>query len=210
MSKTRRFRPVVAEPLEERLVLDAAGLAVAPVNVAALDTSGRRGNLAKAVSDQVNVAFDSFSRDYLQAQGAYTSPNPNPNPSDPQGVAARTYFRDYVVQRLSLLSQQLTRVFTQLPGGLNRIPGSTFGGGSTLVLTSFLRTRITGNDAESLSTALARPTRGAAELPLGAALQGTAATLYTSQALTAIDSTRTATLNATNFLLHHTFKNGHR
>jgi hypothetical protein len=197
MSERHRFRPVVPESLERRVVLDR-GARIAPVAIAPLDVSGRRRDLAQAAADQVNQAFDAFTRDYLQAQGAYFAADPGQAPS-----AAR-FFRSFIVQRLNLLGQQLTRTFTQLPGSLNRLPNAAPGG--SIVLQSFLRTRITGNSPDSLRVALAGPNN-----PIPPVMtSGTTATLYTSQAISAIETARTSTQNGVGFLLNRTFKNGHR
>ena len=182
-----------------------AAASIAPVSVATVDNSGRAGNFARAVSDQVNQSFDAFTRDLLQVQGAYfasISPNASTN--------AKQLYSGYITQRLNLLSQQLTRVFVQLPGSLNRLKGSSFGGGGgSIVLQTFLRNRVTGNGASSLHRALVGTT-GRNTIPNSIPVGDLTATLYTSQVLAAIETSRTATLNSSNFLLNSTFKNGRK
>lgn len=201
MAQRRRFRPGLTETLEDRVVLSHA----ASISVARLNLSGRTGNLASSAVDQVNQAFDSFTKDYLQAEGTYLSLDL------PQSGNPEKYFRLYVVQRLNLLAEQLTHTFTYLPNSLNRIPSSSGPGGSP-VLQVFLRRQITGGSSSSLLRALVGTGQNANNLPIPAVgtMKGTAATLYTAQSLSAIDATRAATLNAVGYLLNNTFKNGHR
>ena len=111
----------------------------------------------------------------------------------------------YVRQRVEQLSGQLTRIMSHLPGSLNRLPPS-FSGGGSIVLDSFLRTRINGNGRASLMTALVGP-RSPAIPPTPAS--GPSATIYTDQAISAIETARTATLLGASFLLNKTFKHIH-
>jgi len=199
MSQRHRFRPGHADLLEDRVVLSR----VAPIAVAKLNVSARTGNIASAAVDQVNLAFDSFTKDYLQAEGLYLSLKSNDG-GDPE-----RYFRLSVVQRLNVLSQQLTHTFTYLPNSLNRV--SSAGPSGSAVLQVFLRKQITGNGSESLLRALVGVQNQAnPPIPAVGTMTGDSATLYTTQSLSAIDASRAATLNAVNFLLHNTFKNGHR
>lgn len=206
----RRFRPDAIGPLEDRVVLSrAAGFApvgIAPVQVAPVDVSGRGTSLVRAVNDAINVAFESFKRDYLESQAAYFASNVSITGAN----QAQQLFRSFITQRLNLLNQELTRIFVQVPGGLNRISSSQ---GNSLVVQSFLRNRINGPGQLSLERALiGRPTPNGTGgvIPLVGTVSGSGITLYTNQALAAIDSARAATINATSFLLNDTFKNGHR
>jgi hypothetical protein len=193
----RPFRPGTPDGLEERLALSRAGL-VAPIAVNKLNLSGRStADLQAQAVDQINQSFNSFTTDYLQAQGAYFSTAANSG-SEP-------YFRGFIAQRIELLAQQLTRIFVQIPGGTTRLPVGNPGG--SIVLQAYLRSHITGTGAGTLHTALLG---SAAPIPNPGVLSGGAATLYTDQALFAIETARTATLNAVGFLLRHTFHNGRR
>jgi hypothetical protein len=201
MKRDHHFRPVVAELLEPR-VLPSHGARIQPATVSPVNASARAvpvGGLAHAVVDQVNQEFDSFTNDYLQAQGAYFATDSS---NATNAANAERFFRSYIEQRLNLLAQQLIRTFTQLPGSLNRLPGAPPGG--SYVLQVFLRDKINGTTAGSLRTALA----GNKVIPAPGTVTGGAATLYTEQALGAIETARAATLNASTFLLRHTFQNG--
>lgn len=202
MRRDCRFRPEVREVLEQRLVLSPA-VEVLPVTGGSVNVSARAvpvGGLAHAIVEQVNQLFDSFKNDYLQAQGAYFSSGTS------AGTSASQFFFRFIVQRLNLLSEQLTRSFTQLPGSLTRIHGARLGG--SFVLQVFLRTRITGMSSDSLRIALAGASPRSGVIPPLGSVSGGAATLYTDEALTAIETARAATLNATSFLIRGTFKNG--
>lgn len=197
VKQRHRFRPTILEMLENRMVL-SHGVSFAPVAVNHLNLSGRRGVTLSQVSiDETNQFFDSFTRDYLQVQGAYFATDATMAPT------ARGTFREYVVQRVNLLAEQLTRTFALLPGSLNRLPPSS---GSTTVLASFLQTRINGATSTSLRTSLIGGPRSGA-IPI-TPISGPAATLFTYQAISAIETARTATMNSASFLIHHTFVNG--
>jgi hypothetical protein len=147
----------------------------------------------------VNQAFDSFTQDYLRAQATYVSSSGATvgNTATPQFQA----FVNYIDQRVRLLDQQLVAAFGSVPGGLNVVSSGPFGGGS-LVVQSFLRRQISGTTPVTLLTAL----RG--NVPSSSDPQ--TVTLYTLNATTAINTARDATLNAIQFLTHHTFHNGHK
>src|SRR3954470_23336619 len=92
------FRPVVAELLEPRVVL-SHGARILPASVAPVNVSTRAipvGGLAHAAVDQVNQEFDSFTNDYLQAQGAYFSTDSS---NATNAANATRFFRSYIVQR---------------------------------------------------------------------------------------------------------------
>jgi len=176
------------------LVLNGGGL-IAPVAAGQLTITARTG-ATQAVVDQVNLAFDSFKTDYLQAQGAYLANSSAPN--------APTAFNNYVTQRVELLAAQLTRIFAHVPGSLDRLQTSTPGG--PIVLQSFLRTRINGFGRASLLVSLVgRRGVGTGALP-PQGTTGTTATLYTDQAITAIETARATSLNSVGFLYSRSFQ----
>jgi hypothetical protein len=141
------------------------------------------------------VAFDSFTTDYLQAQGAYLAIN---------NVQAHAAFSHYVAQRVKLLAAQLTRIFVHVPGSLNRTRPSRSPGGP-VVIQSFLRTYINGPAPTTLIVSLQGARAGVGAIP-PPGTTGTTATLYTDQALSAIETSRTVTLNNVGFLVSHTFQ----
>jgi len=194
MRERHRFQPEVLQGLETRVVLSGGGL-ITPVTVGQL-TITARNDATHAVVDQVNQAFDSFTTDYLQAQGTYLANSTATN--------AQTAFHDYVTQRIELLATQLTRIFAHVPGSLNPLQTSTPGG--PVVLQSFLRTRINGLGRSSLLMSLVgRRGLGNGALP-PPGTTGTTATLYTDQAISAIETARTASLNSVGFLYSHSFQ----
>jgi hypothetical protein len=195
MRKRHRFCPAATEDLETRVVLSELA-SITPVKVARLTTSTHH-NPAQAVVNQVNLAFESFSSDYLQAEGTYLA-NTNDN-----SLAA---FKNYVPQRVALLASQLTLIFAHVPGSLKLSQTATSGG--PVVLQVFLRTRIDGDARTSLLNALVGPggNRGAIP-PLGTT--GTTATLYTDLAISAIETAQNATQNSVVFLYARSFQNHH-
>jgi hypothetical protein len=194
MKGRHRFRPAFLQDLEPRVVL-SGGAQISPAPVGKL-TINARSTITHQVVDQINVAFDSFTTDYLQAQGAYLHDSTAPH--------ATTAFANYVNQRVELLAAQLTRIFAHVPGSLNRLQTSTPGG--PVVLQSFLRTRINGLGRTSLLVSLnGRRGVGSSALP-PAGTTGTTATLYTDQAISAIETARTASINSAAFLFSHSFQ----
>ncbi len=67
MREQRRFRPDSPEGLEARVALSLGG-AIAPVAVGKHSVS-TRADQNQAIVAAVNQTFDSFTTDYLQAQG---------------------------------------------------------------------------------------------------------------------------------------------
>jgi hypothetical protein len=192
MRERHRFRPSTVEGLEMRAVLSGGSL-IMPAATGKLTISART-NPTLQVADQVNQTFDSFETDYLQAQGAYLANGTS---------TAEVAFRKYVSQRVELLATQLTRIFAHVPGALSRSQTSSPGG--PVVVQSFLRTRINGLASTNLIVALlGRRNIGGAVPPAGTS--GTTATLYTDQAISAIETARTATLNSVGFLFSRSFK----
>jgi hypothetical protein len=170
---------------------------VQPVKVKLVPTQQTETGAALRASTEVNQAFDSFTQDYLQAQATYLA-----FPTSSQGT-----FKNYITQRVALLSQQLVADFTPLPNSLNRLPSSGFGSGGSIVMQSFLR-RVIGTSGSSSSTPNLRSNL-VDNIP-AVGLSGPQATLVTLNATTAIETARAATLNSVNFLTRHTFHNGHK
>jgi hypothetical protein len=207
MKDRHRFQPALAG-LESRLVLSRLAT-ISPVSPAKLAIAAHK-NAAQAVVDQVNQAFDSFTTDYLQAQGAYfEAPN----------VGARNAFKNFVTQRTDLLAAQLTRIFAHVPGSLNKLETASSGG--PVVVQQFLRTRINGNARTSLVRSLEGGSGNPSAIPpalkqptvttnTGQAIAPTytgqaVATIYTDQAISAIETARTASLNSLGFLYGKSF-----
>jgi len=144
----------------------------------------------------VNASFNEFTANYLQAQGAYLS----------SGTAAdATAFKAYTVQGVQLLSQELTRTMSRLPGSMVYIKDASqrsSHGGSSVVLQAILYSRISGGTGSLLST-LNSTAVVPATPPTGAS-----ATIYTLTATNAIQSARVAMINSVKFLVNHTFNNG--
>ncbi len=198
MRERRRFLPIDLEPLECRVVLSRASL-VSPISVAPLDVSGRKTSRTALTIDQINQTFNSFTDDFLRAQGAYFA-------STASATDSKTLFRDFIKQRLNLLSQQLTRTFIQLPGSTTKLANPT--AQQAIVVQAFLRGRITSNSANSLNRALAGTNTANSPIPPDPTqVAGSSVTLYTYQATSAIETARTATLNAAGYLINGTFKN---
>jgi hypothetical protein len=182
------------EALESRVVLSRVA-SIAPISVAKLNVR-HHINATQDVVNAVNQSFDSFTTDYLQAQGAYLAA-----PSS----GSHTAFRSFVVQRVDLLAAQLTRIFAHVPGSLNRLQTSSSGG--PVVIQAFLRSRINGNSSRTLLTALTGPGGAIPPLRMAAATAtiDTTATIYTDQAISAIETARALTINSVGFLYGQAF-----
>ncbi len=74
MKERRRFRPTTVDWLETRVVLNASAH-IAPVSPGHVTTNARNA-ATQAVVNNVNLSFDSFTTDYLQAQGTYFAAGP--------------------------------------------------------------------------------------------------------------------------------------
>jgi len=192
MSERHRFRPATVEGLETRVVLNRSAL-IAPVISNHLKNSARISS-TQAVVNQVNLTFDSFTSDYLQAQGVYLANST---------AEAHIAFKQYVDQRVELLAAQLTRIFAHVPGSLNRSQTSTPGG--PVIVQTFLKTRIDGVSRTSLLESLEGRSSGAGAIP-PKGTTGTTATLYTDQAISAIETAQTSTINSVAFLYSHSFQ----
>jgi hypothetical protein len=192
MREQRRFRPEALEGLEPRVVL-SQGAVIAPVPVSK-PTVTPRANQNQIIVTAVNQAFDSFSTDYLQAQGAYVASG-----TSQQAHAALTH---YVAQRVKLLAAQLTQIFAHVPGSLN--PSRTASPGGPVVVQNFLRSYINGPAPTTLLEALEGRRSGTGAIP-PPGTTGTTSTLYTDQALSAIATARTVSINSVGFLVSHSF-----
>jgi hypothetical protein len=198
MKDRRRFRPVMGDRLERRLALRHGG-PITPALIGTLSPTPRASGPAGRVAAQANQAFDSFTQDYSQAQGAYLS----------SGTASGA-FEAFTTQRVNLLAQQLTRIFARLPGSFAQIKNThqrSVSGNSTVVFQAFLFKKINGNGGgnDSLLQTLNSPS-----VVPPAGTKGAAATLYTLTATNAIQSARIATINAVKYIANDTFKNsGH-
>lgn len=195
MARKRRFRPGSFETLEPREVMSAAGR-IAPVVIRPLDQSGRRADATATAIALVNQSFSTFTRDYLQAQGAFLA--------TPRSGDDRQIFQMFIRQRTNLLATELTRTLARVPGSLQTLSGSARNQtGSRVVLQAFLRARIDGPGRNSLLGNLGNNRF----VMLASQANNQSATLVTYQALTAIETARTNTLNAVTFLVNKTFHN---
>lgn len=202
--KDRRFRGEFLERLESRLAL-ASGLKPAATLVAGLAANSPRRGPSPKISDQIDAAFDSFLRDYLEAQAAYLASGTD--------TAITEVFKEFVTQRVNLLSQELTMTMSRLPGSLNRLKGKmrTNNANSDIVLQAFLRRQITGGvgtmDGDGTGSLLMSLTSSQALPPPGTS--GSAATLYTLTATNAIEAARSSAVNAAKFLVNGNFQSSH-
>ncbi len=199
MRERHRFRPASWDRLEARVALTHGG-PISPALIGTLSPNPRAsGTTGRAVA-QVNAAFDQFTANYLQAQGAYLS----------SGAAADSTaaFKAYTSQSVQLLSQELTRTFARLPGSLVYIKDASqrsSHGGSSVVLQAILFSRINGGTGSgSLLDTLNSSAVVPATPPTGAS-----ATLYTLTATNAIQTARVSMINAVRYLVNHTFNNAH-
>jgi hypothetical protein len=188
----RQFRPTAGELLECRLALTYGG-PLAPALIGTLSRNPRASGRTGRVVAQINDAFDRFTRDYMQAQGAYLSSG-----------AATSAFTTFTTQRVNLLAQELTRIFARLPGSFARIQNANQRSmtNSSIVFQAFLRRNINGAPASSLGKIL---TSSDVVPPQGTT--GAGATLYTLTATNAIGAAQTATINAAKFVASGTFAN---
>jgi hypothetical protein len=199
MKKERhRFRPDGPDPLERRLALTHGG-PVAPALIGTLSPNPQASGRSGRVVAQINAAFDQFANDYLQAQGAYLT-----------SAAPQSTFVTFTTQRVNLLAQELTRIFARLPGSFHKIETASMRSAtSNVVLQPFLRRNITGtgNDPDSGSQSLLKTLTSSAVVPpeMPAKPTGAAATLYTLAATNAIQTARTASINAARFIANGTF-----
>lgn len=194
----RRFLPSCVDEyqLEARVVLSQGFAAPAAL---VLNPVRNRARVLRRSSpqDKVNLAFDRFTNDYLQAQQVYIS-------AATAGLAnADTTFKDYTTQRVNLLSQELVKALGRLPGATSKLkPNQRLNQPISTALQSFLFRKINGTTVQgatgsydniSLLTALT------AAVPSSSAtnpLPAPAATLFTLKAASAIQAARLNTTNA--------------
>jgi hypothetical protein len=201
MKDRHRFLPTGVEPLEPRAVPSHVSGLISPVAIHPVTVVHTPlPDLYTRVTTAVNQAFDSFTTDYLQAQGTYLATS----------LATPGPFQSFIRQRVSLLSEELVRAFAQVPGSFNQLP-TTFGGtGGSIVLQTFLRRQIgtprAGQPDGGPGTLLFSLLNNIPPITAGSSAS---VTLYTLDATTAIATARAATVNGVRFLVHHTFHNGH-
>jgi hypothetical protein len=198
MTERRRFRPAGWDCLESRVALTHGG-PISPGLIGTLSPNPRAGGPSTRIVAQVNASFNQFTANYLQAQGAYLS----------SGTAAdATAFKAFTTQAIGLLTQELTRTMSRLPGSLVYIKDAqqrSLHGGASIVLQAILYSRINGGAG---SGSLLDTLKSTAVVP-STPPTGASATLYTLTATNAIQSARTAMINSIKFLVMNTFNNGH-
>lgn len=203
MDRKHRLVPKLGDRLEPRVVL-SRGVSIAPIAVAPLNLSARVRALDTAAIQSVNETFDSFSRDYMTALGAYFGGKDQGDAVRP----AKDQFARFVIQRIDLLSQQLTQIFVQLPKATRPVAGGPRG---TIVLQSFLRSRINGTQPGTLRANLVGSNfNDNAQLMPAPGDSSSITSLYTARSLNAVETARAATINSAGFLLKGTFKHGGR
>jgi hypothetical protein len=173
------------------------GGTVSPGLIGTLSPNPRASGPSARIIAQVNASFNQFAENYAQAQGAYLSSG-----TDADSAA----FKAFTEQGVGLLSQELTRTFSRLPGSLVYIKNAAqrqAHGNSSIVLQAILFSRISGSNNSLLAT-LTSPSVIPPTPPSGAS-----ATLYTLTAANAIQSARVAMINSVKFLVNQTFHNGH-
>jgi hypothetical protein len=166
-----KYRPVLGNALERRLALNARAPMV-PALVGILHHQGLPARGSHGATAQINQAFDSFTKDYLQTEQTYLQTN-----------GTTDVFKTFTAQRVNTLAQDLTRILVHVPGSTSRAHGKP------PALQTFLENRITSAQTNgSLLQAL-----DAAIPPSGTT--GTTLDLYHATQLNAINAARTATTN---------------
>jgi hypothetical protein len=198
MRKRHKFEPVIGDSLESRLVLTHGGT-IAPGLIGTLSPNPRASGATGRDVAQVNAAFDLFTANYLQAQGAYLS----------SGTAAdSTAMKAFAGQAVAVLAQSLTRTLSRIPASLVYIKDAhqrTLDGNSSVVLQAILYKRIDGGSGSgSLLQTLSSTSVIPATPPTGAS-----ASLYTLTATNAIQAARLGMINAVKLLVINKFNNGH-
>lgn len=188
MRRRHRYQPHDWSQLESRLVLTHGG-PLAPTLIGTLSANPHAGGRLARVIAQVNAAFNQFTEDYTQAEGAYLSSG-----------TTQAAFKSFSAQRTNLLAQELTRIFGQLPGSFARLRKAT--PSISVVFQAFLNNRINGAPATSLRTIL-----NSAEVVPPQGTSGAGATLYVLSATSAIQSARVATINAARYIANGVFPN---
>lgn len=200
MRRAHRFRPTDLDTLEGRLLMTGNlakhTLASQIVGGATPGTPTNKGAVRR-IADTINQSFDNFTTDYLQAQSAYLTASS----ADSSAINAnKALFKSFIQQRISLLSQELVQELARVPGSLRRLTSSQRSqfGNSQVYLQAFLHTRINGPGRVSLQQLLTK------QINLVPTTQG-AGLLYTMSATNAIESARTATINAAGFVSNGNF-----
>lgn len=220
-SKSRRitrFQPDfvanrMAAELEPRIALSGGSIALGPTAATATHVASQNGitgrrvprsligaatrgvhfrdSLTTRVSDAIDREFDSFTADYLQAQGAYLASSTRDS---------KVIFRNVTRLRVNLLAQQLTQVMSRIPNTLARSKGA-----ASTPLQQFMVRRITAPPpADTLLGSLLDPDTIP---PIGTPAAD--ATLYTLAATNAIETARVATVNGAKFAAYGIFAKKH-
>ena len=187
-----RFKPEGCNTLERRLVLTTGG-SITPALLGTLSPTPTASGRPGRVANQINSAFDRFTNDYLQAQGAYLS-----------SAAPAATFTTFTTQRINLLSQELTRIFARVPGSFATIKSShqrSLANNSSVLLQAILYRNVAGANTSLQGTL----TSNAVVPPSGT--NGASATLYTLTATNSIQTARISMINATKYIATGTFKN---
>jgi hypothetical protein len=197
MRTRHKFQPVLTDALEARLVLTHGG-PIAPGLIGTLSPHpGKSGATGRDVA-QVNAAFDQFTANYLQAQGAYLS----------SGTSAdSTAMKAYATQSVQVLAQSLTRTLSRIPSSLIYIKDAhqrSLNGDMPTVLQGILFRKISGDTSSSLVQTLTSNSVIPTTPPTGAS-----ASLYTLTATNAIQAARLGMINAVKLLVINKFDNGH-
>ncbi len=199
MRMRRKFRPVVGDCLETRVVLTHGGT-IAPGLIGTLSPRPRASGAIGRDVAQVNAAFDTFTANYLQAQGVYLS----------SGTAAdSTAMNAFASQSVEVLAQSLTRTLSRIPASLVYIKDAhqrSLNGDSATVLGAILFKRINGNPTTTKS--LLQTLTSTSVLPTTPPT-GASASLYTLTATNAIQAARLSMINAVKLLVINRFDNGH-
>jgi hypothetical protein len=189
-AKSHRFRPEGLGPLERRLALTHGG-PITPALIGTLSRTPAASGPGGRVVAQTNAAFDRFSGDYFQAQGAYLSSG-----------AAQGTFVSFTDQRISLLAQELTRIFARLPGTFSYINSAHQRDmtGSDVLFQAILKRNINGTPPSSLKSKL-----DSNDVVPPPGTSGGGATLFSLTATNAIEAARTSMILAAKFIANGTF-----
>jgi hypothetical protein len=188
--------------LESRVALTHGG-PIAPGLIGTLSPNPQASGPSAREVAQITAAFNEFTAQYQQAQGAYLS----------SGTAAdSTAFTAFTNQSVHNLAQQLTRIFSRIRGSLVYIKDShqrSMDGGGPTVLQHILFARIDGIGTMAMPSSSLLATLTSDMVIPKTPPSGASATLYTLTAANAIQAANTAMINAVKFLRMNTFDNGH-
>ena len=210
MRRDRHFKPIGPDErrFESRVVMSGFGFSPTDATIARLETvaaqSPAQAQWANRIIDRLTAlqeirkpqiereldgAFDEFSTDYFAAQQIYLK---NSNTAD-----GKDAFNRYVVQRVNLLTDELSSVITRVPGGADRSKGEV------PPVQSFLQNRIAATTPGALLGGLQAATPPVGTMPNGAEL-------FTLSAQSAIEAARTATENGIRYLANGVFQGKHQ